>query len=109
MKSLKILFFFLFLILMSNSFVNSEDYSSTKSIFCSVNQVNECIAWQGCETINPNVANIPKFLEVNLASKTISGGTTVDEGRKTPIERIDELITLSGAEPKSKGDKEKFG
>jgi hypothetical protein len=58
------------------------------------------------------VANIPYFLTVDLASKTISGTSTVGEGRSTSIERIetiDELITLSGAEPKSKGDKDKFG
>ena len=112
MKTLKILLISLFTFLMFYSFANSEDYSSSKPLFCSVNRVNECVASGGCESIDPIVANIPYSLTVDLASKTISGTSTVGEGRSTPIERIetiDELITLSGAEPKSKGDKDKFG
>ncbi len=112
MKTLKILLISLFTFLMFYSFANSEDYSSSKPLFCSVNRVNECVASGGCESIDPFVANIPYFLEVNLATKTISGSTTLTRARKTPIERIetiDELITLSGAEPQSKGDKYKFG
>lgn len=112
MKILFLLFVYLFSFLMSYSFAKSEDYSSSKPLFCSVNQVNKCIAWEGCESIDPFVANIPYFLTVDLASKTIRGDTTVGQGRKTPIERIetiDEFITLSGAEPISKGDKDKLG
>ena len=112
MKILFLLFVFLFSFLMSYPFAKSEDYSSTKTLFCSVNQVNKCIAWEGCELIDPFVANIPYFLTVDLASKTIRGDTTVGQGRKTPIERIEtigEFITLSGAEPISKGDKDKLG
>lgn len=112
MKTLKILLISLFTFLMFYSFANSEDYSSSKPLHCSVNRVNECVASGGCESIDPFVANIPYFLTVDLASKTISSTSTVGEGRSTPIERIetiDELITLSGAEPKSKGDKDKFG
>jgi len=112
MKTLKILFISLFIIFISYSISNSKDYSSTKPLHCSVAYVNECTAWEGCESIDPFEANIPYFLEVNLAKKTISGSTTLTRARKTPIERIetiDELITLSGAEPQSKGDKYKFG
>ncbi len=112
MKKVKILFISTFLIFIGNSFANSKDYSSTKSLYCSVAYVNECTAWEGCKLIDPFEANIPYFLEVNLATKTISGSTTLTRARKTPIERIetiDELITLSGAEPQSKGDKYKFG
>ena len=42
----------------------------------------------------------------------ISGGTTADDSRNTPIERIkiiDELITLGGAEAESKHHEDKFG
>lgn len=112
MRKLKLLSITIFLAFFTLSYANSEDYSSVKPMFCSVNQVNECVAWVGCKQINPYIANIPNFLMVDLASKTISGGTTVDDSRNTPIERIeiiDELITLSGAEPESERHKDKFG
>ena len=94
------------------SYAQSENFSTTKPIFCSVNQVHECIAWKGCNTVNPYVANIPYFLTVDLATNAITGGTTVDDHKSTKIERIeiiDELITLSGAEPESENGDDKFG
>lgn len=112
MKIIKLISVSLFFVLISQTFAKSEDFSSIKPIFCSVNQVNECVAWEGCNSINPYIANIPNFLTVDLASKTISGGTTADDGRRTSIERIeiiDELITLTGAEPESKNHEDKFG
>jgi len=112
MKSITLFTFSLFLFFIINSYAASEDYSSSKAILCSVTQVNECISWQGCEPRDPFEANIPYFLEINLASKIISGSSTVNQARTTPIERIEtinELITLSGAEPKSKGDRVKYG
>ena len=112
MKTIIILSVSLFIILISYSIANSKDYSSAKPLHCSVANVNECTAYSGCELVDPVEANIPYFLEVNLAKKTIRGSTTVSRARKTPIERIEtigDLITLSGAEPQSKGDKYKFG
>ena len=100
-----------FFILFSTS-AKSEDYSKSKPILCSVTQVNECIAWKGCESINPVEANVPYFLEINLAKKTVSGISNVKDSRTSKIERIetiDDLITLSGAEPKSQGESTKFG
>ena len=112
MKTITILSVSLFMIFISTSYAASEQYGSADPILCSVNQVNECVAWQGCEEIEPGEANIPKFIEIDLASKTISGGTTLDVGRKSKIERIEtinELLTLSGSEPRTKEGKDKFG
>ena len=112
MKKLFLITVVLSFFILFNTSANSEDYSKSKPILCSVTQVNECIAWQGCESLDPFDANIPYFLEINLANRTISGSTTVNRARMTKIERIetiDDLITLSGAEPKTKGDRTKYG
>jgi len=112
MKPLFILTTLLFSLLAFNLYAATENYSKSEPILCSVTQVNECVAWQGCESVDPFAANIPYFMEINLAKKTISGSSTVNMPRTSKIERIetiDDLITLSGAEPKSKEDRTKFG
>ena len=112
MKTIKILTVSLFIFFISYAIANSKDYRSAKPLHCSVAYVNECTAYGGCKSVDPFEANIPYFIEVNLAKKTISGSTTVSRARKTPIERIEtigNLITLSGAEPQTKADRYKFG
>jgi len=81
-------------------------------MICSVNQVNECIAWGGCQTVNPFAANVPTFLNIDIANNLITSATNSHAKKSTQIERveiIDDLITLSGAEPESENHEDKFG
>ena len=102
MKTLKLLTITAFLTLLTYSVSHSEDMSGVKPMICSVNSVNECVAWGGCETVNPFAANVPTFLNIDIANSTITSATNTHAKKSTQIERveiIDDLITLSGAEP----------
>jgi len=92
--------------------LHSEDLNSINPMICSVNAVNECVAWGGCETVNPYVANVPTFLNIDIANNKITSAINSHKNKSTDIERveiIDDLITLSGAEPESKYHEDKFG
>ena len=112
MKSMKLIALAVFLTAITYSASHSEDLSSIKPMLCSVNSVNECIAWQGCQSVNPFSANVPNYLNIDIANKTIMSASNTHPQKSTEIERveiIDELITLSGAEPESKNHRDKFG
>jgi len=112
MNTIKLLTLAVFLTLLTYSASHSEDLSSIKPMICSVNSVNECIAWGGCQTVNPFAANVPTFLNIDMANKTITSATNSHKKKSTEIERIeiiDNLITLSGAEPESENHPDKFG
>jgi len=112
MKTTKLLLLTAFLTLLTYSASQSEDMSGIKPMICSVNSVNECVAWGGCETVNPFAANVPTFLNIDIANSTITSATNTHAKKSTQIERveiIDDLITLSGAEPESENHPDKFG
>ena len=112
MRTLIILTAVCFSLMIFNLYATAQNYSKSKPMLCSITQVNECVAWHDCQSLDPFAANIPYFMEIDLAKKTISGSTTVNEPRTSKIERIEtigDMITLSGAEPKSKNNITKFG
>ena len=112
MKTTKLILLTAFLTVLTYSFANSEDMSGIKPMVCSVNSVNECVAWGGCNTVNPFAANVPTFLNIDMANNTITSATNTHAKKSTQIERIeiiDNLITLSGAEPESENHPDKFG
>jgi len=112
MKIFKLFSIITILTVATYSTLHSEDLDSIKPMICSVNTVNECVAWGSCETVNPFAANIPTFLNIDIANKKITNAINSHDKKSTDIERveiIDELITLSGAEPESKDHKDKFG
>ena len=112
MKKTKLILFSAFLTVLTFTFANSEDMSGVKPMICSVNSVNECIAWGGCQTVKPFAANVPTFLNIDIANNTITSATNSHAKKSTQIERveiIDDLITLSGAEPESENHPDKFG
>ena len=112
MKTIKFLALTVFITLIANTPIYSQDLNSINPMICSVNTVNECVAWGGCETVNPFVANVPTFLNVDIANNIITSAINSHENKSTDIERveiIDDLITLSGAEPESKNHEDKFG
>ena len=112
MKTLKLLAITTLMIAATYSSLHSEDLNTVKPMICSVNSVNECIAWGGCETVNPFAANVPTFLNVDMANNKITSAINSHSKKSTDIERIeiiDDLITLSGAEPESKNHEDKFG
>ena len=112
MKKTKLILLSVFLTVLTFSFANSEDMSGVKPMICSVNSVNECIAWGGCQTVKPFAANVPAFLNIDIANSKITSATNSHAKKSTQIERveiIDDLITLSGAEPESENHPDKFG
>ena len=112
MKNLKLIVLITLLAAATYSYSHSEDLNSINPMICSVNAVNECVAWGGCETDNPFIANIPTFLNIDIANNKITSAINSHENKSTEIERveiIDDLITLSGAEPDSANPEDKFG
>lgn len=112
MKTLKLLAIATFMTAAAYTPLHSEDLDTIKPMICSVNTVNECVAWGSCETVNPFAANVPTFLNIDIANKKITSAINSHPKKSTDIERIeiiDELITLSGAEPESKNHEDKFG
>lgn len=112
MKKTKLILISAFLTLLTFTYANSDDLSGINPMICSVNSVNECVAWGGCQTINPFTANVPTFLNIDIANSIITSASNTHTKKSTPIERIeiiDDLITLSGAEPESANHPDKFG
>ena len=112
MRSLKLFFITALILGVTYSSLHSEELNTISPMICSVNAVNECIAWGGCETVNPYIANVPTFLNVDMANNKITSAINSHPNKSTEIERIeiiDDLITLSGAEPDSENPEDKFG
>ena len=67
-----------------------------KIILCATTEVQDCLAAQGCEQVQPEDVNVPTFMRLNLPKNRIEVGTqSVDIERS---EQVENRLVLQGAE-----------
>ena len=81
--------------------ITAGQFDGSVPLLCAVIQVVECAGGGECYPVQPEVANIPRFLKINFKKKTISA--TEDSGRKevTKIKNIEHAngkVVLQGSE-----------
>ena len=76
-------------------------FDGSVPLLCAVIQIVECGVGGECYPVQPEIANIPRFLKINFKNKTISA--TEESGRKETsriknIERAKGNLILQGSE-----------
>lgn len=100
-KRIRLGFLTLFMVSLVAAGAAADDLSGAKSLLCSSSQGTVCSEDEGCETAPPWAWNIPSFIEVDLAGKSLNTTAASGENRSTPIrsvERADGKIFLQGTE-----------
>ncbi len=88
-------------LLIASTAVPADDLTGAKVFLCTTATASQCSADGECTGGPAWNLNIPQFIEVDLAKKTLSTTKASGENRTTPIknlEREDGLIILQGAE-----------
>ena len=81
--------------------VAADDLTGAESFLCTAAQVTACYDDGGCETLLPWELNIPQFIEVDLAARTLSTTEASGQNRSTPIKNLEReagQIVLQGFE-----------
>ena len=89
----------------------AADFDGSKPLVCTVITVSECLAGGECQTVLPGDVNLPQYLWVDVAKKSIQD-KKAGEGRKSPIEsvkRVDGKLILQGAEEGRPDVRDGFG
>ena len=74
-------------------------FDGSAPMLCAVIDVFECTATGSCQRGTAESVNIPQFMRINTAEKTLS--STGDNVRKTTVQRVDRLdgrLILQGGE-----------
>ena len=88
-------------LVIASGVVAADDLTGAKTFLCTAATVSQCSSDGECTSGAAWDLNIPQFIVVDLAKKTLSTTKASGENRTTPIknlERGDGLIILQGAE-----------
>ena len=101
MKKIKLMGLALLCLIVTPLSIAAAQFDGSTPLLCAVIQVVECGAGGDCYPVQPEIANIPRFLKINFKNKTIS--TTEESGRKDTsriknIERAKGNLILQGSE-----------
>jgi len=83
------------------SAVWAGDFDGSKPLLISVIRAMECTLEGTCREVNPASVELPQFLKIDFANKTIRPAAANDETPATTIERqevVDGKLILQGAE-----------
>jgi len=81
--------------------VLADDLTGKQQFLCSALQVTGCVMDGECVISSASDWNIPQFIEIDLAGKTMSTTRASGENRSTPVQHLDRgngLIVLQGHE-----------
>ena len=81
--------------------VGAGDFYGSRPLLVAVNRVMECTPTGGCWEVTPASVELPSFLRVDFAKKTIYPARAGDKSTGTAIERrevVDGKLILQGAE-----------
>lgn len=81
--------------------VHADDLTGSDRFLCTAVQATHCTADGACQTDLPWQLNVPQFIEVDLAARTLATTQASGENRATPIANVsrgDGLIVLQGLE-----------
>jgi hypothetical protein len=90
----------------------AADFDGSKPLVCTVIEVNECLAGEGCQELAPEEINLPRYLWINVGKKTIQSKKTGDDVRKSRIEaarQLDGKLIVQGAEEGREDIRDGFG
>ncbi len=94
--SISILFFWF-----AGSAVAAGDFDGSKNLLVSVIRVMECTPDGACRELTPASVQLPQFLKIDFANRTIKPAAADDSTPATAIERhevVDGKLILQGAE-----------
>lgn len=83
------------------SVAGAGDFDGTRPLLISVIRVVECTPDAACREVTPASVDLPQFLKIDFANKTIGSAAADDETPATAIERqevVDGKLMLQGAE-----------
>ena len=83
------------------SAAGAGDYDGSKPLLMSVIRVIECTPDGACSEVSPATAELPQFLKIDFANKTINPAVDSNNTTGTTIERqevVDGKLILQGAE-----------
>lgn len=83
------------------SIAGAGDFDGTRPLLISVIRVVECTPDAACREVTPASVELPQFLKIDFANKTIGPAAADDETPATAIERqevVDGKLILQGAE-----------
>ena len=83
------------------SVAGAGDFDGTRPLLISVIRVVECSPDAACREVTPASVDLPQFLKIDFAKKTIGPAAADDETPATAIERqevVDGKLILQGAE-----------
>lgn len=90
-----------FAILIALPAVQADELIGADRLLCTAVQTTVCSAEGDCATEPPWNLNIPQFIEVDLAAKSLSTTAASGENRSTPIKNLEReagLIYLQGVQ-----------
>jgi hypothetical protein len=67
----------------------ADDLTDASEILCSVSVATLCDAYGECQIGMPWTWNIPEFIEIDLARKTLATTEASGQGRSTPIRNLE--------------------
>jgi hypothetical protein len=88
------------------------DFDGSKPMVCTVIEANECTMGDGCKAVAPADINLPRYLWIDVAKKSIQsekGGEAARKSRIESVKRIDSKLILQGAEDGQEGVRDGFG
>jgi hypothetical protein len=88
-------------LILAASTAAAGDFDGTRPLLVAVNRVMECTPVDGCWEVTPASIDLPQFLKIDFAKKTISPARAGDKSKGTTIERqevVDGKLILQGAE-----------
>lgn len=80
--------------------LGAQEYDGSKPFLCATIDVMECVPVKGCQRVSADDVDAPRFIKVDLGSKTMSARFAGGE-RSSTIERhesVDDKLMLQGVE-----------
>jgi hypothetical protein len=65
-----------------------DNLTGADRFLCAAQQVTYCDEYYGCESGSPSLWNMPSFIQVDLAKKTLSTPRTSAEQRRSPFTHL---------------------
>jgi len=79
----------------------TEELTGAERLLCKPGRMSHCVDGQGCEYGPPGLVNIPDFIEIDLANKTLKTTEASGDERSSPIDHSEKeagYIYLQGVE-----------
>lgn len=66
-------------------------FDGSATLLCALQSVMQCEAGADCTRVTPDDANLPDFIEIDVAGNIVRQPADLESGRNTAIERIETL------------------